>query len=277
MRWDELTPRDFLAAREKAKGVCVLPVACVERHGSHLPLGTDAFMAEGVCRRATGKESFLWFPVLRLGVNGEAAANPGAIALRTETILSLLENLCEEFARNGFGKIILYSSHGGNRFILPLFVQQAKVKPIDYIPYYFFIGGGLQRARPKSIPADTPRPGGHAGIYETAGVMAAAPGTVKMDQSLPDACAEKLDRLKALDDAGVYTPVSYYANFPYHYAAVPEGASVEVGEEVLDACAEDLARAVRAVKEDEATPAIWREFLARMKRGGTMEPGEVDG
>ena len=124
MRWDELTPRDFLAAREKAKGICVLPVACVERHGGHMPLGTDAFMAEGVCRRAAEKEAFVWFPVVRLGVNGEAAANPGAIALRTETILLLLENLCEEIARNGFRKIVLYSSHGGNRFVLPLFVQQ---------------------------------------------------------------------------------------------------------------------------------------------------------
>jgi creatinine amidohydrolase len=76
MRWDELTPTDFLELRRASGGFCVLPVASLERHGNHLPLGMDSFVAEEVCRRAAGLEPMMVFPVLRFGVNGEAAANP---------------------------------------------------------------------------------------------------------------------------------------------------------------------------------------------------------
>lgn len=57
LRWDQLTSVEFLKLRKKAKGVCVLPVASIEQHGGHLPLGTDSFVAEEVCRRAGAVET----------------------------------------------------------------------------------------------------------------------------------------------------------------------------------------------------------------------------
>jgi creatinine amidohydrolase len=274
MRWDELTPPEFVKARETSGGACILPIACVERHGDHCPLGTDAFASQAICRRAAEKEPVVWFPTLLTGVNGEAFANPGAIALRTETILALLENMCEEIARNGFSKIIIYSTHGGNGHVLSLFVQQAMVKPGGYVPYFYSVGPGYMAARPSAMPGGAAKPRGHAGVYETSVVMAHAPGTVKMDQTLSKEKAEKLRRLDHLTDLGVYTPVSYYANYPYHYAAHPENASSEIGEEVIDACAELLAEVVREIRKDETTPVLWREMLARSEEGGTLEiPG----
>jgi len=41
MRWDELTSDQFPEAVQKAEGVCLLPLSCVERHGHHLPLAFE--------------------------------------------------------------------------------------------------------------------------------------------------------------------------------------------------------------------------------------------
>lgn len=271
MRWDELTPTEFLELREKSGGFCVLPVASIERHGNHLPLGIDSFVAEEVCRRAARLEPMMVFPVLRFGVNGEAAANPGAIALGTGALFALLENLCDEIARNGFRKVLLFSSHGGNTYGLPFFVQQWATRPRQYMVYYQMISYG-QATPPKSLKVEEPRPGAHGGVYETSAMMAARPETVRMDQLLPAEFHRKLGRLQGLRDLGVYTAVNYYSNFPYHWAGPAEGASPEVGEEILDERARSLAAAARAIKADQAAPQLMREFLERAARGGTLDP-----
>jgi len=44
MRWEELTGDQFPQAVQAAQGVCLLPLSCIERHGHHLPTGTDMFI-----------------------------------------------------------------------------------------------------------------------------------------------------------------------------------------------------------------------------------------
>jgi creatinine amidohydrolase len=271
MRWDELTPADFLALRERAKGFCVLPVASIERHGGHLPLGMDSFVADEVCRRAAELEPMMVFPVLRFGVNGEAAANPGAIALRTGPLLALLENLCDEIARNGFRKILIFSSHGGNGYGLPFFVQQWATVPRDYMVYYQMIGYA-QATPPKHLEVEVKSPSAHGGVYETSAMMAARGGCVKMDQMLPPERGAKLRRLDKFIEAGIYTAVNYYSNFPFHWAGSADGSNPEAGGEILDERARKLAETARLIKADELAPQLMREFRERMSRGGTLAP-----
>jgi creatinine amidohydrolase len=40
-KWEELTGPDFITAVHRSQGVCVLPFGIIEKHGPHLPLGTD--------------------------------------------------------------------------------------------------------------------------------------------------------------------------------------------------------------------------------------------
>ena len=35
MLWENIISNDFADAVEKAKGVCVVPVGCLEKHGPH--------------------------------------------------------------------------------------------------------------------------------------------------------------------------------------------------------------------------------------------------
>lgn len=59
MIWEYLREEEFKKAVEKSLGVCVVPVGCIEKHGQHLPLGTDVIHETEVARRATDIFRFL--------------------------------------------------------------------------------------------------------------------------------------------------------------------------------------------------------------------------
>ena len=41
VHWEELTADEFRSAIEQSRGTCLLPFGILEKHGQHLPLGTD--------------------------------------------------------------------------------------------------------------------------------------------------------------------------------------------------------------------------------------------
>ena len=49
--WVEMTWEDFTGA-DTARWIAVLPVAAVEQHGPHLPVGVDAYIAAAYLSRA---------------------------------------------------------------------------------------------------------------------------------------------------------------------------------------------------------------------------------
>ena len=52
MFWEELTSDEFPGAVKAAGGVCLLPLSVLERHGHHLPTGTDKSAGSGAERRS---------------------------------------------------------------------------------------------------------------------------------------------------------------------------------------------------------------------------------
>ena len=54
MNWQDLTAPDFAKAVQDVQGVCVLPVSVIEKHGEHLPLGTDMFGGQAQRVRQVG-------------------------------------------------------------------------------------------------------------------------------------------------------------------------------------------------------------------------------
>src|SRR5580700_10402004 len=41
VHWEELTASDFREGVRRSQGTCLLPFGILEKHGPHLPLGTD--------------------------------------------------------------------------------------------------------------------------------------------------------------------------------------------------------------------------------------------
>jgi creatinine amidohydrolase len=115
--WADMTWRDFQSAAMR-EVIAVLPVAAVEQHGPHLPVGVDSVINEGYIRRAArtipDDLSVLFLPVQSVGVSGEHAAYPGTLTLSVETAIRAWTEIGDSVARSGCRKLIVLSSHGGN-------------------------------------------------------------------------------------------------------------------------------------------------------------------
>jgi creatinine amidohydrolase len=264
VEWEKLTTPAFIKAVEEAEGVCLLPLGVVETHGDHLPLGTDVFLGRAIALRAAELEPAVVFPSYYFTEIFEAQHLPGAIAINSRLMLDLLQNVCDEIARNGLKKIVLVNAHGGNRYFLPYFIMIQLERKRDYVIYLPKpdVTSDELKAAWESMRESTIRDE-HGGERETSMVMATHPELV--DHSpLPNDKGEALNRLAHLEENNLYTAIGWYADFPHHYSGRGEFGTAEKGEVVLDHRARDLARLIRVVKDDDAAPALQREFFERI-------------
>ena len=262
MRWEDLTTSSFEEAVELCGGVCVLPIGVLEAHGPHLPVGTDATIAHRLACTAAEMEPALVFPSYPWGLNVEAKAWPGSIVLGSQLVLDLLTDVCTEISRNGCKKIILFSGHGGNRFLLSFFVQSQLDQGVDYIPY-LVIGDGLGRDDFfYTLFADGAS--GHAGECETSLMMYLAPQCTHPEW-IPERPAIRSQRLDHLTE-DLYTPIDWYGRYADHYKGDARSASAEKGKAWFAHRAARLALIISAVKDDRAAPEVYREYVERTYR-----------
>ena len=133
--WEELTAADFRQAIAQSKGTCLLPFGILEKHGPHLPLGTDCLNVRYASLHAAEQEYAVVFPEYYFGQIFEAKHEPGTMAYSREMQLKLLQETTDEMARNGCKKIVIVNGHGGNESLLPFFAQSQLEKPHDYVVY----------------------------------------------------------------------------------------------------------------------------------------------
>src|SRR5580692_10859655 len=117
--WMEMTWADIAAAGEAVRRwIAVLPLAAVEQHGPHLPLGVDTFIAEAYLarvRRLLPEDLPVTFlPVQRVGVSAEHLSYPGTLTFSATTAIATWTELGNSLARAGLRKLVLVTSHGGN-------------------------------------------------------------------------------------------------------------------------------------------------------------------
>jgi creatinine amidohydrolase len=261
MNWEELSSDDFPQAVKDVQGVCLVPLSVIERHGHHLPTGTDMLIGRELCRRTAALEPVIIFPDVIFTQILEARHVPGTIALDAAVIMNLLDNICREIARNGLKKIVLVSAHGGNHHFARYFAQVQLESTRDYVVYVadpiFTLEAEAELAALWETAVD-----GHAGEQETSEILAIRPDLVRLDRASTDGEGLPLDRLKALQDAGVYTGIWWYADHPTHYRGDGRPATAEKGNRLLDAHAQALAKIVATIKRDEMTPHLQQEFFA---------------
>jgi creatinine amidohydrolase len=256
--WENLTSPDFEKAVQKAGGVCLVPIGVIERHGDHLPLGTDLLMIRSIAERAALREPAVIFPSYYLSQVQETKNYPGTIAVRSSLQFELLDAVCEEIARNGMTKILLLNGHGGNEFLLPHFMFSRLERTRPYTPYLVRLAGWMEAGT--RDPGWKPRMQSafdyHAGEIETSAMLAAHPELVRLDQAAPGTTPR--GHLAHLPN--VMTSVWWYADYPEQYAGDARPATAEKGEFLMERFVDRLAGIIRSVKNDTRTAELEREY-----------------
>ena len=260
MQWEQLTSPDFDRAVQETK-VCIVAFGVLERHGDHLPLGTDFLNGHRLACLAAEKEPAVVFPPFYFGQIYEARCFPGTITLKPTLLLEFVLGVLDEIGRNGFEKIILLNAHGGNDSFLPFLAQTMLWEKKPY-SLYFYNDYREATATPewKAI-IETPKHG-HACECETSISLANHPNLVKMENI--QGAGEALGRLGDLP--GNFSAVSWYADYPQHYAGDARSASVEKGVRLQALQVEAVARFIHAVKHDKTVPVLEQEFFERESR-----------
>ncbi|MFZ3338646.1 MAG: creatininase family protein, partial [Xanthobacteraceae bacterium] len=108
--WMEMTWQDIVGG-DTAHWIAVLPLAAVEQHGPHLPLGVDTYIAEAYLARVHGllpdELPVTFLPVQRIGISAEHLAFPGTLTLPAATAIAAWTELGDSLARAGLRKLVL--------------------------------------------------------------------------------------------------------------------------------------------------------------------------
>ena len=264
-KWEELTGPDFPKALEQARGVCVLPFGIIEKHGPSGPLGTDLLNVRYSTGLAVKQEYAIVFPEYYFGQIFEAKHQPGTVAYSTRLQLDLLTETVSEMGRNGCGKILIVSGHGGNTNLLNFFSQIQLETPKEYVVYVLTGSGG--QGAPVAPAARPSKPGvdGHAGESEISSVMAHRPDLAHPERGGQESGAD-LNRIDL--PAGVTTGIGWYARFPNHYQGDSTGANAERGKALTETTAARIANAIRAVKADQVSPRLQKQFFEAAQHPG---------
>ncbi len=256
--WEELTAEDFRTAIHQSQGACVLPFGILEKHGPHLPLGTDLLNVRHAALGAADREFAVVFPEYYFGQIFEARQEPGTVAYSAQLQLQLLQETTDEMGRNGCKKIIIVNGHGGNEHLLPFFAQSQLAQPHDYVVYIFGLGGRPSTGGPpKKTSVDM-----HAGESETSTLMISRPDLVHLDRAGRESGADQ-NRLSLPDS--LYTGIWWYAKFPDHYAGDGSAATRELGEFNMNGWISAIQEAIRAVKADNRSLQLQNEFFEKAK------------
>jgi creatinine amidohydrolase len=262
VNYEELTAPEFVQAVAKSEATCVIPLGILEKHGPHLPLGTDLIDCREVARRAAKQEYTIIFPAYYFGQIFEAKHQPGTIAYSSRMMLDMLQETCDELGRNGITKIILLNGHGGNEHFLRFFCQSQLASRKNYAVYLFDPAEDESReAAIKKLRKTTLD--GHAGEMETSTILAHRPDLAHVDRAGQQS-GEDQKRLANLKHA--YTGIWWYASQPNHYRGDGSFGNKELGEMALDLEADLLAEMIRSVKKDTVTLELQNRFFEDSER-----------
>ena len=264
VHWEELTAADFREGIHRSQGTCLLPFGILEKHGPHLPLGTDLLDVRYAALHAAEQEYAVVFPEYYFGQIAEARHEPGTVSYSREMQLALLQETTDEMARNGCKKVIIVNGHGGNDSLLPFFAQTQLDKPHDYVVYVFDQRTPESGGPPKKTKIDM-----HAGESETSKMMIARPDTVHIDRSTSESGADQHHQNLPED---LYTGIWWYARFPNHYSGDGSVATKELGNYQMNWWIETLGKAIRAVKADDVSQKLQNEFYEKSKHPLDTQP-----
>ena len=238
-----MTARQFASLRAPEVGrrlgpqsVLVQPLGAVEQHGDHLPLNTDLIVATRASEAvldARGDDLDLWLlPPLAYTRSVEHTWCAGTVALSTETMLAVLDDLGECLARTPARRLAFVNAHGGNTAILNAACRDIRLRHglMTFLLHPFLPadhGGSGSAAGEKGM-------GIHGGYEETSVVLHLAPELADMATARRHVPERLADNRHVRFGGGV--SFGWLSNDfgPSGLIGDPTGASAEAGQQMFE-------------------------------------------
>jgi creatinine amidohydrolase len=262
MTWQEIAT----AGGDTARWIAVLPLAAVEQHGPHLPLGVDTYIAEAYLARVQkllpADLPVTFLPVQRIGVSAEHLSFPGTLTLSAGTAIAAWTELGESLVRAGIRKLVLITSHGGNVAAMELVARDLRTR----LGMLAVTVGWHRFGYPEGVfSAEEKKHGIHGGDIETSLMLAAQQELVRMDEA-GNAAPATIGMARDFKWLGAYRP----AGFSWMTQDLnPTGA---VGDATLATPAKGAAALEQGAKAFvELLCEVDRFDLARLREGPLAE------
>ena len=206
--WLEMTWQDIAGAATE-RWIAVLPLAAIEQHGPHLPLGVDSFIAEAYLGRTRemlpDDLPVTFLPIQRVGISTEHLAYAGTLTLSAQAAIAAWTELGESVARAGLRKLVLVTSHGGNVAAMEMVARDLRAR----LRMLVVTVGWHRFGYPDGVfSGEEKKHGIHAGDIETSLMLAAKPHTVQM-QKAARAIPETIAMAKEFKWLGAFRPAGF--------------------------------------------------------------------
>jgi creatinine amidohydrolase len=171
-------------------------MGALEQHGPHLPVSTDAELADGIVARAS-EELPADLPVILLPTQVVAASEEhrsfaGTVSIRGGTLLDHLMDVASGLAEHGIRRWVIFNTHGGNKSV----VDEAALRARAAFGLLVVKAHSFRFPVPEAVelPTSEWRHGLHGGAVETAMMLHLRPDLVRKDliQRFPS-LGEELD------------------------------------------------------------------------------------
>jgi creatinine amidohydrolase len=225
--------------------VVIIPIgAAAKEHGPHLPMSTDAIVADALARRLADMLPVLVAPTITLGYYPVFRDFAGSQHLRAETFVAVVEDVLTGFIRQGAIHLLLLNTGVSTEAPLSLVVQ----KVFDNTSVRVAIADlrGLGHGAGSLL---SQKGGGHADERETALMMALAPNLVRLDRApvFAEPAAHKSPGfrypIRFSTDSDAETP----DHWPTGTSGEPQLATLAKGEAILAAILADLETGIRTL------------------------------
>ena len=281
MLWENLREEEFEDAIRKSKGVCVVPIGCLEKHGQHLPVGTDVIHVTEIARQAAEAEPVVVFPTMYFGEKTGAGEFKGTVMFSAELRMRILAETCKEIHRNGFRKILVFSGHGGNSAMISYFLRSVLEEKQDYLVYGCALGADFPT--PKKLLAgnysyltaedrkvlqeynEAKKRFGHACFIETGWIYGIRPDLVRLDK-MDQESGTTTHRFDDFTAMGVETPFAWMGNYPNSYAGDShEGMNDRIARAMVEYSVKKTAGIYKFLKNETVSSEYLEEWLSKQQ------------
>jgi len=199
MSWPEV--QDLLTRTD----MVIIPVASLEQHALHLPIGTDFMNGLERAKLIAQQTDVLVAPILMPGNSPYHMEFPGTITLKAETIQQVYFEAVQSLIRHGFKRFLLLNSHGGNQYITKYIADRINQETEGIAVELGEAAEPYLTRTPRTTSNSTPVFDRHAGVGETSNSLYMFPNLVNMKNAktatltLPDHMQKMLPQVAAGD------------------------------------------------------------------------------